>query len=87
MEPRNWMWVAQLGRMYAFRLSGITGLNQNGLPVAVDPAKAQTKEVADLKAKLLASRDTELLGMVAAALGGQGAIAGAMARPAHEPTA
>ena len=48
MEPQNWMWIAQLGQVYAFRLSGITGLNQNGLPVAVDPAKAQTKEVADL---------------------------------------
>jgi hypothetical protein len=87
MEPQNWMWVAQLGQMYAFRLTGITGLNQNGLPVAVDPAKAQTKEVADLKAKLLASRDTELLGMVAAALGGQGAIAGAMTGRADETTA
>jgi len=78
MEPQNWMWVAQLAQMYAFRLTGITGLNQNGLPNAVDPAIAQSKEVADLTAKLLASRDTELLGMVAAALGGQGAIAAAM---------
>jgi hypothetical protein len=77
MEPQNWMWVAQLAQMYAFRLTGITGLNQNGLPNAVDPAIAQSKEV-DLTAKLLASRDTELLGMVAGALGGQGAIAAAM---------
>ena len=50
MEPKNWMWVAQLGQMYAFRLTGITGLNQNGLPVSVDPAKAETKEAPGEKA-------------------------------------
>ncbi len=87
MEPQNWMWTAQLGQMYAFRLTGITGLNQNGLPIAVDPNRAAATDVEKLRAALLASRDAELLGTVAAALAGQGMIAAAGTGRAEEVAA
>jgi hypothetical protein len=87
LDPKNWMWTAMLGQMYAFQLSGITGLNQNGFPVGVDPAKAHSREVEGMKASLLASRDTELLAAVSAGLAGQGAIAAAMTGRVEETAA
>ncbi len=77
-EPGNRMWVARLGQMYAFELTGMVGMNQNGLPVKVDAQRASAKPALDAKAKLLASNDAELLGAVAASLSGQGMIAAVM---------
>ena len=78
VEPANPNWTAALGQMYAFQLSGIKGLNQNGFPVEFDVKHAMSAEVQSMRAGLLASNDAELIGAVASGLAGQGLIAGAM---------
>jgi tetratricopeptide (TPR) repeat protein len=75
LEPKNWMWTAMLGEMYAFQIVGVTALNQNGLPIGVDPSKADSREAEQAKAVLFASKDADLVGAVAAALQLRGAIA------------
>jgi hypothetical protein len=78
LEPKNWMWTSMLGEMYVFQITGVTGLNQNGFPVGVDPNKADSRQAKEIKAVLLASKDAELVAAVAAALQARGAIAASM---------
>jgi len=94
IEPSNWLWVTMLGEMYAFQIVGLTDLNQNGLPIRADPAKANTPEVARVKAMLLASQDRELLtvvsnafksrAMIAAVISGQQASANAFVKQLNQ---
>ena len=77
-EPANPTWTGMLGQMYAFQLTGVVGLNQNGLPIDVNAQKARSKETMDVSARLLASTDADLLGAVSAALAAQGMIASQM---------
>jgi tetratricopeptide (TPR) repeat protein len=78
LEPKNQMWTFMLGEMYAFQIVGVTGLNQNGLPIGVDPAKMDSHEAEHFKTLVLGSKDTELVVAVASALQGRGAIAASM---------
>ena len=48
-----------VGEMYAFQIVGITALNQNGLPVGVDPSKTDSRLTERIKAELFASKDAE----------------------------
>ena len=63
-EPANPTWTGMLGQMYAFQLTGVVGLNQNGLPIDVNTQKARSKETTDVSARLLVSTDADLLGAV-----------------------
>jgi tetratricopeptide (TPR) repeat protein len=78
LEPKNQMWTFMLGEMYAFQIVGVTALNQNGLPIGVDPSKTDSHQAEQIKRVLLASKDAELVGAVASALQGRGAIAASM---------
>jgi hypothetical protein len=78
LEPKNQMWTVMLGEMYAFQIVGITALNQNGLPVGVDPSKTDSRLTERIKAELFASKDAELVVAVASALQVRGAIAASM---------
>ena len=78
LEPKNPMWTFMLGEMYAFQIAGVTALNQNGLPVGVDPSMTDSRQTERIRAELLGSKDTELVAAVAAALQVRGAIAASM---------
>ncbi len=78
LKPNEQMWTFMLGELYAFQIVGITALNQNGLPIGVDPSQADSLRAGQIKAMLLASKDVELLAAVASALQGRGAIAASM---------
>src|SRR5262249_26370287 len=68
LEPKNLIWTAMLGEMYAFQIVGVTALNQNGFPIGVDPSKTDGRQAEQIKAMLFASKDAELVALVAAAL-------------------
>jgi tetratricopeptide (TPR) repeat protein len=78
LEPKNRMWTFMLGEMYAFQIAGVTGLNQNGSPIGVDPSTKDSHQAQQIETMLFASKDTELVGAVASALQGRGAIAASM---------
>jgi hypothetical protein len=78
LEPMNPIWTLMLGEIYAFQLVGVTGLNQNGLPIAVNPAQPESSRAAEMKQMLLASDDAELVGAVAGALQMRGSIAASL---------
>ena len=85
-DPKNGLWTGLLAEMYVFRIVGITGLNQNGLPTGVDPTVAASAEAERYKAMLLASKDVELVVNAAGQLEMRGAMA-AMVTNRREETA
>jgi hypothetical protein len=68
----------ELAQKYGFQLSGVVGLNQNGFPVQADVNVATGKDAEELKAKLLASDDAELLIGVARTMLREGSVAAAL---------
>jgi hypothetical protein len=78
IDPKNSMWTAALAEIYVFQIVGITGLNQNGLPLNVDPAKSESAEAKKITLMLLASKDAALVDAAGRALDKRGAIGAAM---------
>jgi tetratricopeptide (TPR) repeat protein len=80
LEPENAMWVMMQGRVMAFAIVGIMGMNQNGFPGPADPAEAGSDFAKSIRRELETTKDTALMKAAAGELMGRGFMAQSMAR-------
>ncbi len=73
VDPKG-EWESKLGYIYALAITGINLLNQNGLPMSVDPAEAAGPFAKEVRTELEKSNDAGMVGMAGHILSQYGLI-------------
>ena len=80
LQPQFPFWTAMQGSILAFAVTGITMMNQNGLPGPADPAEAGSDFAKSAMQELTTSDDADLLAAAAGELTMRGFMAQGMAK-------
>ena len=74
IDPQNPQWSVLHAAVLAYAIVGVAAMNQNGFPLAVDPAEANSVFATKVRRDLEATADANLLLMVSGVLSMQGAM-------------